>query len=304
MTDTLSDESGGIPPAGSGSEGPGLLEVRPSTRLIDLTLTLRPGMRGVAFEPKCNFKGQGWNAQTLHLYSHCGTHMDAPIHSEAGDQTIDEVPLAQCMGPAWLVKLDGIAPKALITVADLGDITNRFAPGDSLLVRTGWSAFVDQAKWRDELPRISLELARWCVDKRVKLVGVEPPSVADVNNLPEVIQIHQTLLGGGVLIVEGLTNLEAITQEKIFFAALPLKPLRGDGSPVRAFVVEGDGSAAFQLPTLVGANLQPPRMDTVASTLSKSNQGGSKTATPGKAPFQAPPDTTSSVGGSKAAPLS
>ena len=207
--------------------------------IIDLTLTLRPGMRGVACEPKFNFKEHGWNAQTLHLYSHCGTHMDAPTHSEAGDQTIDEMPLAQCMGPAWLVKLDGIAPRTLITVADLGGIAKRFALGDSLILRTGWSAFVDEPKWRDELPRVSLELARWCVEHRVKLLGVEPPSVADVNHLPELIRIHKTLLGGGVLIVEGLTNLDAIQQEKVFFAALPLKPLRGDGSPVRAFVIEG-----------------------------------------------------------------
>lgn len=239
--------NGTFPGAEQTSDQAGRLESRPSGRIIDLTLALRPGMRGVAFEPKFNFKEHGWNAQTLHLYSHCGTHMDAPIHSEAGDQTIDEVPLAQCMGPAWLVKLDGIAPKALITVADLGDIAKRFAPGDSLLLRTGWSAFVDEAKWRDELPRVSPELARWCVEKRVKLLGVEPPSVADVNHLPEVIQIHQTLLGGGVLIVEGLTNLEAITQEKVFFAALPLKPLRGDGSPVRAFAVEGEGIADWGL---------------------------------------------------------
>jgi arylformamidase len=210
-----------------------------SHRIIDLTLTLRLNMRGVVFEPKFNFKEHGWNAQTLHLYSHCGTHMDAPTHIEAGDRTIDEVPLAQCMGPAWLVKLDNIAPKALITVADLGNIVTRFAPGESLILRTGWSAFVDEVKWRDELPRVSLELARWCVEHRVKLLGVEPPSVTDVNHLPEVIQIHQTLLGGGVLIVEGLTNLDAISQEKFFFAALPLKPLRGDGSPVRAFVIEG-----------------------------------------------------------------
>jgi arylformamidase len=208
-------------------------------RIIDLTLTLRPGMRGVACEPKFNFGEHGWNAQTLHLYSHCGTHMDAPTHAEAGEQTIDEVPLSQCMGPAWLVKLDGISPRALITVADLGGIATRFALGESLILRTGWSAFVDEAKWRDKLPRVSLELARWCVEHRVKLLGVEPPSVADVNHLPELIRIHQTLLGGGVLIVEGLTNLEAIMQEKVFFAALPLKPLRGDGSPVRAFAIEG-----------------------------------------------------------------
>jgi kynurenine formamidase len=208
-------------------------------RIIDLTLTLRPGMRGVACEPKFSFREHGWNAQTLHLYSHCGTHMDAPTHAEAGDRTIDEVPLSQCMGPAWLVKLDGIAARALITVADLGGIAARFAPGESLILRTGWSAFIDDAKWRDELPRVSLELARWCVEHRVKLLGVEPPSVADVHDLPELNRIHKTLLEGGVLPVEGLTNLDAIRQEKVFFAALPLKPLRGDGSPVRAFAVEG-----------------------------------------------------------------
>jgi arylformamidase len=208
-------------------------------RIIDLTLTLRPGMRGIACEPKFNFGEHGWNAQTLHLYSHCGTHMDAPTHVEAGDRSIDEVPLTQCMGTAWLVKLDGIPSRALITVADLGAIAARFAPGESLILRTGWSAFVNEAKWRDELPRVSPELSRWCVDHRVKLLGVEPPSVADVNNLPELIGIHRTLLGGGILIVEGLTHLDAIVQEKVFFAALPLKPLRGDGSPVRAFAVEG-----------------------------------------------------------------
>ena len=213
--------------------GPSLL------RIIDLTLTLRPGMRGVACEPKFNFKEHGWNAQTLHLYSHCGTHMDAPTHAEAGDRTIDEVPLSQCMGPAWLVKLDGIAARALITVADIGSIAPRFVPGESLILRTGWSAFIDDAKWRDELPRVSLELARWCVEHRVKLLGVEPPSVADVNDLPELNLIHKTLLEGGVLPVEGLTNLGEISQERVFFAALPLKPLRGDGSPVRAFAVEG-----------------------------------------------------------------
>lgn len=293
MTDTVSDGSGGIPAAGSGSAGPGLLEGRPFTRLIDLTLTLRPGMRGVAFEPKCNFKEHGWNAQTLHLYSHCGTHMDAPIHSEAGDQTIDEIPLAQCMGTAWLVKLDGIAPRALITVANLGDIAARLAPGDSLILRTGWSAFVDQPKWRDELPRVSLELAQWCVAKQVKLLGVEPPSVADVNNLPEVIQVHQTLLRGGVLIVEGLTNLEAVTQERVFFAALPLKPLRGEGSPVRAFAVEGEGAAAFQ-----------PISGFSPSHESEAPLGGWKAALPsGAAAFQPPPYCATTSGGSEVADL-
>jgi arylformamidase len=255
MTLNLSDGSGDIPGIRSGADESGWLQGGRFTRLIDLTLTLRPGMRGVAFEPKYNFKEHGWNAQTLVLYSHCGTHMDAPIHSDAGPQTADQISLEQCMGPAWVVNFDGIQPRALITVTSLGGIADRLAPGDSLLLRTGWSAFVDQAKYRDELPRVSLELARWCVDKRVKMLGVEPPSVADVNNLSEVVEVHQTLLAGGVLIVEGLTNLEAIAQEKVFFAALPLKPQGGDGAPVRAFAMEGIGAAPFQAPRRKNTNL-------------------------------------------------
>jgi kynurenine formamidase len=77
------------------------------------------------------------------------------------------------------------------------------------------------------------------VEHRVKLLGVEAPSVADVNNLPEVTRIHEILLGGGVTIVEGLAHLDKLSQDRVLFAALPLPLAGGDGSPVRAFAIEG-----------------------------------------------------------------
>jgi kynurenine formamidase len=209
-------------------------------RIFDLTQSLKPGMRGVEMEPKFRFERDGWNASTLHLYSHCGTHMDAPVHFAAGPGTIDQVPPAQCMGAAWVVNLAGITPKGLIEIASLGPVAEKFQAGESLLLRTDWSQHVENpAIYRDGLPRISEALARWCVEKRVKLLGVEPPSVADVNCRPEVTLIHQILLGGGVTIVEGLINLHALGGPKVFFVALPLKPLRGDGSPCRALAIEG-----------------------------------------------------------------
>ncbi|MGA1232838.1 MAG: hypothetical protein ACO3VR_02730, partial [Lutimaribacter sp.] len=70
--------------------------------------------------------------------------------------------------------------------------------------------------------------------KGVILVGVEPPSVADVNNLVEVTLIHRILLGANITIVESLKNLHLIQQDRIEFIALPLKLHQGDGSPVRA----------------------------------------------------------------------
>jgi arylformamidase len=210
------------------------------SRLIDLSLTFRRGMRGVEWEDARTVQRDGWNARTLHLYSHAGTHMDAQTHFAAGPETIDQIPLDRCTGPAWVVDLTGFEPRAFIEVAHFNTVAAQFQAGDSLLLRTGWSAHVDNPQiYRDGLPRLSEAVARWCVERRVKLLGVEPPSVADVNNLEELTRIHRILLAGGVTIVEGLANLDQLREPKVWFAALPLKIEGGDGSPCRAFAVEG-----------------------------------------------------------------
>ncbi len=213
-------------------------------QFIDLTFTMRCGMRGVDWEQARTVETDGWNARTLHLYSHAGTHMDAQTHFAAGPGTIEVTPLERCMGPAWVVELDGIADKTLITVAHLGEIAAKFQPGESLLLllllRTGWSRHVDHPQhYRDNFPRIAEDLAHWCVQKQVNILGVEPPSVADVNNMPELTHIHQILLGANSTIVVGLTNLGSLTQERVFFVAAPLKIEGGDGCPCRAFAIEG-----------------------------------------------------------------
>jgi kynurenine formamidase len=207
-------------------------------RIIDLTLPLENGVRGVSIESAKRLEQDGWNATTLHLYSHCGTHVDAPIHFGVSDQTIDQIPLDRCMGPAWLVDLTGIQPRAPIGVDAVEHLVDRIREGDSLLLRTGWSRRAGDPSYRDELPRVSLELAAWCVAKKIRMLGVEPPSVADVNNAEELTAVHKVLLEAGVIIVEGLANLDEIHREKVTFMAFPLKVAGGDGSPVRAFALE------------------------------------------------------------------
>ena len=193
------------------------------------------GMRGVNYEEARSLETDGWNARTLHLYSHSGTHMDAQTHFGAGDETIDLLPLERCLGLAWIVRLPGLSPGALMTVEHLGQIAQDFQPGDSLLFHTGWSAYLeDTAIYRDGLPRISEDLARWCVDHQVKMIGVEPPSIADVNCMSELTLIHQILLRAKITIVEGLTNLDQIPGRKCHFGAFPLKIEGGDGCPCRA----------------------------------------------------------------------
>ncbi len=209
-------------------------------KLIDLTLTLSKGMRGVDYEDSKTLERDGWNARTLHLYSHAGTHMDAQKHFGAGKGTIDQTPLQKCMGWAWVVHLENIKDQAVMTVNDLGNIVNQFSAGESLLFSTRWSQHVHQPQhYRDHFPRIGKDLANWCVDREVKMVGVEAPSVADVNNMEELTLIHQILLKADITIVEGLTHLDQLTEEKVFFIAAPLKIKDGDGCPCRAFAMEG-----------------------------------------------------------------
>lgn len=205
--------------------------------LIDLTMTMTPEMPGVSWEPAKTLEQDGWNARTLHLYSHCGTHMDAPLHFGCGHQeTIDQTELSVCVATAYLASIEA-TPSCLIEVEHLGDVADRIGTGQSLLLRTGWSQFSnDRSMYRNQLPRVSEGLAKWCVEKKIKVLGVEPPSVADVNNLDEVTKVHEILLGGGVTIVEGLMNLDKLPAGSPFlFGALPLKVLGGDGAPCRAF---------------------------------------------------------------------
>ncbi|HEV7350283.1 cyclase family protein [Telluribacter sp.] len=208
-------------------------------RLIDLTQTYQRSTPGVSWEPARVLEQDGWNATTLHLYSHAGTHVDAPLHFGMGQETIDTMPLEQLVGWAWVLRLPDTQPREVLTVAHLGELAGKISPQDSLLFYTNWSLRNGTDEYRDALPRIGEELARWLVDNKVKMIGVEPPSVADVNNLPEVTLIHRILLGGGITIVEGLCNLDQLRQEKVLLFALPLKYAGGDGAPARVIAVEG-----------------------------------------------------------------
>lgn len=168
--------------------------------------------------------------------------MDSPKHFNCGEQTIDEIPLTDCISQAWVVNLTHLEPKALIEVNDLGEVAGLFEAGQSLLLYTGWSQHVDDAEYyRSSFPRISEGLAQWCANQKVCALGVEPPSVADVFDLEEVTRIHHILLKGKVLIVEGLTALDQLEEKQVTFVALPLKVEAGDGAPCRALAIERGG---------------------------------------------------------------
>ncbi|TMM52022.1 cyclase family protein [Maribacter algarum] len=207
-------------------------------KVIDLTLPINEDVAGVSIEQAKTLSEDGWNATTLHLYSHSGTHMDAPLHFEINNQTMDTIPVNRLISEAWVIDLTLTQPSESITISHLQAIENKIQKGQSILLHTGWSKRLGTDMYRNELPRISSELAHWLGEKGVNMLGVEPPSVADVNNLEEVTEIHTILMQNDIVIIEGLTNLEEISKEKVTLVALPLKIENGDGAPARVIALE------------------------------------------------------------------
>ena len=209
-------------------------------RITDLSLPLYHGMRGVAFEQNTTITINNYNTSNLLLYSHAGTHMDAPLHFVENGRTIANVELNKTVGPAQVLDLTHKAPHSLITIADLEPFADLVQPQSRLLLRTDWDQHADADDYRTHFPRISLELAQWLVERDVWLLGVQTPSVASVRpeDRQELIDVHQTLLSAEIVIVESLANLHLLEQSEVFFIALPLKLDGIDGSPVRPIALE------------------------------------------------------------------
>ena len=210
-------------------------------QVIDLTLPFTDGERGVQLEPELSIASDGFNTTTVHVYSHALTHMDAPKHFIDGGTAIETIPLDRCVGSATVIDLIHKTPNSQIMIADILPHEKRVTAGVRLLLRTDWSLHAGQDDYRTHFPRISPELARWFVDRNVRLVGVETPSVASLaaDKRDELTEVHQTLLGANIVIVEGLCNLHVLPQQ-VEFVALPLKLMGCDGSPVRAIAIIND----------------------------------------------------------------
>ena len=168
------------------------------------------------------------NLSRIDFSVHTGTHMDAPFHFFSDAETIDRVSLDRCMGPARLVDLRGIAPRAEIRREHLAP-PSALLRAHAVILHTGWSKHWNEPHYFTGHPCLSAGAAEFLVGCGVKLVGVDMPSV-DRAPYPA----HRILLGAGVPIVENLANLEAIGADLFQIVVLPLKLAGRDGSPVRA----------------------------------------------------------------------
>jgi kynurenine formamidase len=209
-------------------------------KIIDLTAPMFDGAPTMAMDPKlsiswhCSLETLGYNLSRVTMSTHQGTHIDAPRHFYTKGECIDEVALERCVVPAVRVDLTGKAPNTPIEPADLEPYSDKIAQGCSVLLHTGWDKHFPQPSFFTGFPYVSKALADWFVKKKIGLVGMDMPTP----NGDDWKYVHIKMLGAGILIVEGLANMEQIpVGETVTFFALPLKLQGRDGSPIRAIAI-------------------------------------------------------------------
>lgn len=195
---------------------------------IDLTHTIINNMPShpldikVELQSTAVYKEHGVANESICGGVHMGTHIDAPGHFTDNNKKITDFPVTTFIGDAYC-----------IDVREYKEITQdvlKSAPlikDAIILLYTGWDKQLHEPHYYYDHPVISQECAQLLVDAKIKMIGVDFPSV---DNAPYLI--HKLLLSNDILIIENLTNLSSLINKHFKLIALPLK-IDAHGAPTR-----------------------------------------------------------------------
>lgn len=202
---------------------------------IDITHTLQNGMVHWPTDPAFNIefvkdmeKGDRNNVSYINTGSHVGTHMDAPLHFLKNGKSLDKAPLDVLIGPSRIIEIKN---KGLITKEELKN--NKIKRGERLIFKTKSSSsrWINN-KFKTEFVHFSEDAAEYISSFNPKLIGIDYLSVG---SFKDGSKVHNTLLGKGIWILEGL-NLYKIKPGKYDLICLPMKILNSDGAPARVAI--------------------------------------------------------------------
>ena len=209
---------------------------RNSLPWIDISVPLRNAMVHWPGDSPVHIKrvkeierGETANLSMISMGAHSGTHMDAPLHFIRGGLGVDRMPLDTTVGRARVIEVHDTES---IKLDEL--VRHRIRRGERLLFKTRNSSRVWQTDtFIEDFVSLSIEAARFLVDRGVRAVGIDYLSIGGYKSNGS--EIHRTLLGGGVWIIEGL-DLSQVGPGQYYLVCLPLKLQQGDGAPARAIL--------------------------------------------------------------------
>lgn len=220
-------------------------------QLIDLSQTIEPGIplfSPNAPQPKIypwqshaqsansgNYLECSCEITEVRFLTSIGTYLDSPYHFYPEKNAIDALTLKQLVLPAIRVECTGVEKRSPIGPSVLRGLS---IAGKAVLFNTGWSRHWGRSEYYDH-PYLISETAQALIDGGAKMAGVDF-LVIDNRQDPR-RPVHVSLLKNDILIVENLTNLQALPSQGFAFHAVPVKVANAASFPVRAYATVEDG---------------------------------------------------------------
>ncbi len=212
--------------------------------LIDLTMPIQDHFRWPVERRTMadHAKGDLFQVTWLGFAVHGFTHVDSPKHFFPDGKTTDDLALEQTVGTAAVVDLVDMAAREEITAAILSARTEHVELSDIVILKTCWGqkrAVTTPEFWLDA-PFLSRDAASLLQEKAPRAVAFDFPQdycirlllSGEVRPLEEHVS-HDILLRNEVVLIEYLTNTEALTAPRVNFCCMPLKVPASDGAPAR-----------------------------------------------------------------------
>ncbi|MBC7661304.1 MAG: cyclase family protein [Chitinophagaceae bacterium] len=165
--------------------------------------------------------GLSWIKSTVHI----GAHTDAPSHYHKDGETIEQRDLSFYIGKCQVIDVTHVGARRILP----SDIEATPITAERILFKS--NSFAHDQSFQMEFTSLSPELIDQLAAKKVRLVGIDSPSVdpADSKDLPS----HAALYHHNLAVLEGI-DLGAVPPGRYQLVALPLRIEGADASPVRA----------------------------------------------------------------------
>jgi arylformamidase len=158
---------------------------------------------------------------------HTGTHVDAPLHMINEGETIETIDIEQLVRPVKVFDLTKADEK--ISLKDIKGL--EIEENDFILFKTknSWDT-----EFNFEFIYVAEDAATYLADKKISGVGID---ALGIERAQEGHPTHRSLMGSGVIIMEGL-QLKDIEAGQYFMVAAPLKIENTDASPARVLLFD------------------------------------------------------------------
>lgn len=212
-----------------------VMKVTDLTHVINEDMPVFPGTEQPILAKANTLEKDGFRETKITIYSHTGTHIDAPAHMMSNGLYLDNFDIEHFIGSAAILDFSNEEIK-LIDVDSLRPYEEKIKNVEFIIIKTGWSKYWGDKKYYENFPSLSQESAKWLTGFNLKGIGIDAISIDDMRSTT--FAVHKTLMPKNIIIIENLTNLDAITNENFILSIMPLKNNNADGSPVRAFSIE------------------------------------------------------------------